>query len=83
VKTSGGLLFFFRNSVPSRSACHLGLVVSALSGLDLFSSKGSFIYHVIKFLGFLDHPPPLSQCVELKLRWRCCVHTSTCPEIYF
>ena len=24
-----------------------------------------------------------SQCVELKLRWQFCVHTSTCPEIYF
>ena len=23
------------------------------------------------------------QCVELKLRWLFCVHTSTCPEIYF
>ena len=23
-----------------------------------------------------------SQCVELKLRWRFCVHTCTCPEIY-
>ena len=26
---------------------------------------------------------PVSQCVELKLRWRFCVFTSTCPEIYF
>ena len=25
-------------------------------------------------------PPP--QCVELKLRWRFCVHGSKCPEIY-
>ena len=25
----------------------------------------------------------MAQCVELKLRWRFCVHTSTCPEIYF
>ena len=24
----------------------------------------------------------LAQCVELKLRWRFCLHTSTCPEIY-
>ena len=24
-----------------------------------------------------------AQCVELKLRWRFCLHTSTCPEIYF
>jgi hypothetical protein len=23
------------------------------------------------------------QCVEMKLRWRFYVHTSTCPEIYF
>ena len=26
---------------------------------------------------------PKAQCVELKLRWRVFVHTSTCPEIYF
>ena len=25
----------------------------------------------------------LTQCVELKLRWRFYVHASTCPEIYF
>ena len=25
---------------------------------------------------------PLTQCVELELRWRLCVHGSTCPEIY-
>ena len=24
-----------------------------------------------------------AQCVELKLRWQFCVHTSTWPEIYF
>ena len=24
-----------------------------------------------------------AQCVELKLRWQFCVHTSTCHEIYF
>ena len=24
-----------------------------------------------------------AQCVELKLGWRFCVHTSTCPDIYF
>ena len=24
-----------------------------------------------------------AQCVELKLRWQFCVHTSTCREIYF
>ena len=24
-----------------------------------------------------------TQCVELQLRWQFCVHTSTCPEIYF
>ena len=24
-----------------------------------------------------------AQCVELKLRWQFCVHTITCPEIYF
>ena len=24
-----------------------------------------------------------TQCVELKLRWPFCVHTGTCPEIYF
>ena len=23
-----------------------------------------------------------AQCVELELRWRFCVHSSTCPEIY-
>ena len=24
-----------------------------------------------------------AQCVELKLRWRFCAHTGTCPDIYF
>ena len=26
---------------------------------------------------------PSAQCVELKIRWWFCVHTSTCTEIYF
>ena len=32
---------------------------------------------------FAPSMSPLSQCVELKLRWQFCVHTSTCHEIYF
>ena len=27
--------------------------------------------------------PIVAQCVELKLRWRFCVHASTWPELYF
>ena len=38
--------------------------------------KGSFINDVRFFRGE-------AQCVELKLRWRFCVHASSCPEIYF
>ena len=26
---------------------------------------------------------PPAQCVELELRWQFCVHSSTCPKIYF
>ena len=33
------IFFSFKFPLPSRSACHSGVVVLALSGLDLFSSK--------------------------------------------
>ena len=34
-------------------------------------------------IAIFRHPNPPTQCVELKLRWRFCVHSSKCPEIYF
>ena len=46
-----------------------------------FKGEG-FDYIRVKIWGGGQGNWPPSQCVELKLRWRFCVHTIKCPEIY-
>ena len=46
---------------------------------DRFEFEPSICFDFLKIEDLRDPP----QCVELKLRWRFCGHTSTCPEIYF
>ena len=43
----------------------------------------SGLYRVAKFRLWLPATTAAAQCVELELGWQFCVHSSTCPEIYF
>ena len=56
-----------------------------VTGKDKKMFPALFTYGSIQQLRQQNFPifwPPLPQCVELKLRWRFCVHGSNSPEIY-